>query len=239
MGVIIFNGISSEAVGLHVESAPNLDIPDKDYDVTHVPGRNGDIYTDKGSYKNAKRSYSVSFGSRTTPFHEQALPIVSWLYTGTDYVRLEDTYDPYIYRMARFNGPANITNLLGFAGRANISFDCKPQRFFKDGDKPIVITEASNVVHNYTDFASLPIILVHGSGTGTFTIGDYTIALSNIDGDVVVDSDLQEVYDPEKTKNLNSTVFIENFPKLMPGDNLVTFSDGVTGLEIIPKWWTI
>ena len=59
MGVIIYNGISSEEFAIQVEHPPGYETPEKDYEVTHIPGRNGDIYVDKGSYKNASRSYDI------------------------------------------------------------------------------------------------------------------------------------------------------------------------------------
>ena len=29
------------------------------------------------------------------------------------------------------------------------------------------------------------------------------------------------------------------FPKLVPGSNTISFSGGITSVEIIPRWWTI
>ena len=41
MGVITFNGITSSSVGVEVETFPNYVAPQKDYEVIHIPGRNG------------------------------------------------------------------------------------------------------------------------------------------------------------------------------------------------------
>ena len=62
MGVIIFNGRSSKDRGIEVWSPPNYQVPQKDYDTIHIPGRDGDLLIDKESYKNVSRSYTVSFG---------------------------------------------------------------------------------------------------------------------------------------------------------------------------------
>lgn len=46
MGVITFNGIASDKLGIQVEHPPGYETPKKDYEIVHVPGRNGDVYID-------------------------------------------------------------------------------------------------------------------------------------------------------------------------------------------------
>ena len=55
MGVIIFNNISSSDLGLEVETFPAYEVPEKEYDVVHVPGRNGDLLIDNGTFSNVPR----------------------------------------------------------------------------------------------------------------------------------------------------------------------------------------
>ena len=50
MGVIIFNGIPSTNYGIHVEKPPVYATPERDYEVVHIPGRNGDLVIDNGSW---------------------------------------------------------------------------------------------------------------------------------------------------------------------------------------------
>ena len=51
MGIITFNNISSKSVGLEVETFPDYVAPQKIYEVTHVPGRNGDLVRDTKTYE--------------------------------------------------------------------------------------------------------------------------------------------------------------------------------------------
>lgn len=60
MGIIKFNNVPSTTPGLEVETFPNYVAPEKEYQVTHVPGRNGDLVVDTKTYKNVPRSYKVS-----------------------------------------------------------------------------------------------------------------------------------------------------------------------------------
>ena len=68
------------------------------------------------------------------------------------------------------------------------------------------------------------------------TIGDTTVRFSEISDFVVLDCDLQDAY--KNLENKNSTM-TGSFPGLAPGENIVTFSGGITKIEIIPRWWTL
>ncbi|CCZ04614.1 putative uncharacterized protein [Eubacterium sp. CAG:603] len=237
MGIIIFNGVSSKEFDIQVEHPPGYEYPQKDYDVTHIPGRNGDVYVDKGSYQNVTRSYDIAIGSEKRNFAEMANCISEWLNSASGYARLEDNYEAEYYRLATYASGGTITNILEHAGRVTVSFNCKPQRFLKSGDNRILITKTCKL-RNPTNFKSLPIIKVYGSDEGILRIGDYVITLSKIDSYVVVDSELQDIY--KDAINCNSTATLSNgFPKLIKGENEVSFSGGITKVEVIPKWWTL
>lgn len=79
---------------------------------------------------------------------------------------------------------------------------------------------------------------VNGSGKGNLRIGDYVITISNISSYLTIDSELQDAY--KGTTNCNSLVTLSNgFPKLIKGENEISFSGGITSVEVIPKWWTL
>ena len=48
MGVIIYNGVSSEEFSIQVEHPPGYETPEKDYEVTHIPGEMGIFMLIKG-----------------------------------------------------------------------------------------------------------------------------------------------------------------------------------------------
>lgn len=237
MGMIIFNGLSSYDLGMHVESYPGHEIPEKDYEIIHVPGKNGDVIIDKGSYKNTTRTYTLSFDLKEKKFSDLSNRIIDWLYSTSGYARLEESYEPEFYRLAVCNGNNSINKLYDQAGVISVSFNCKPQRFFKDGDDPITYTKNSKII-NPTCFSSSPIITIHGSGSGELKIGEYSVSISSIINPLTIDCDMKEVY--SNSTNCNSKVIFQNgFPKILPGENLVLFSGGITSVEVIPKWWTL
>ena len=60
MGIIIFNGVSSEDLHILVQHPPEYGFPEKDSESTHVPGRNGDIVVDSGTWQNVDRTYDLA-----------------------------------------------------------------------------------------------------------------------------------------------------------------------------------
>jgi len=237
MGVIIYNGISSLDYDIQVEHPPEYTTPERDYLLQSIPGRNGDLVQDNGCYKNVSRSYDIAIGSYEEEHVTLANRISEWLHSGSGYVYLEDSYQPQYYRLAMYSEGTTISNLYNHAGRSTINFNCKPQRFLKSGDALINITN-NQTLTNPTDFIALPLIIIHGSGSGLLTIGSHVVSISAITNGMVLNSDMQDAY--YLTSNLNLTITLSNgFPKLEAGINAISFSGGITSIDIIPKWWTL
>lgn len=237
MGIIKYNGISTDEVGIVVETPPNYEIPERNYEIISVPGRNGDIVIDLNSYKNVVREYNIAIGEEDGDFSVLSSKIANWLYSGHGYLRLEDSYLPEYYMMAAVIAPNNIINILEQAGRATVQFNRKPQRFLKSGDRPIIVTKQTTLF-NPTQFNSKPLIIVNGTGSGVVNIGGYSVKIDNLDGEITIDCELEESY--KGTNNQNKKVTLSNgYPLLVPRDNIVNFSGGITKVTIIPRWWTI
>lgn len=250
MGVITFNGMRSDnksfAAPILVEHQPKYKYPEREYEVTHIPGRNGDLVIDRGSYMNVQREYELAFGDEIEGrYTEMANDLSSWLHSGKGYLRLEDTYEPDYYRLAMYKEEGDIENILHSAGRITINFECKPQRYLKSGDTPISMTVNSNIV-NDQKYTSRPVIKVYGSGEGTLRVNSVNdrslysiIKIKSIDSYVTIDSELYDCY--KDTANKNGTIVFEHgsFPVLTPGANEIIISGGITKVEVTPKWWTI
>lgn len=237
MGVVIFNGVSSLDYGIQVEHPPDYQTPARDYEVIHIPGRNGDLVIDNGSYQNVVRSYQIAVGDLKKDFTAMANTVAEWLHSASGYARLEDSYEPEYYRMAMFQDEVSIENILQHAGRATVEFHCKPQRFLKSGEESLRLSQ-SGVIRNPTKFHSLPKVTVYGSGKGVLGIGDYTVTISNISDFIVLDSEIQDAY--KESVNCNSNVILSGgFPELRSGENNISWSGGITYVEVIPRWWTL
>ena len=236
MGIVIFNGISSQDLHIQVQTEPDYDFPEKDYEVTHVPGRNGDIVIDQGSWQNVSRKYNLAMDAVKISYTEVASKLVQWLHSASGYARLEDSYEPDFYRMAMYKDSGSISNIYNKAGQIEVEFTCKPQRYFKSGEVADIFT-TSTEYRNPTDFPAKPLIKIYGSGSGTVGIGTYTVTINDILDGMIVDSEQQDTYKDQT--NCNSNVSIPEYPKLVSGNNTISISGGVTSIEIIPRWWTL
>ena len=234
MGVIIFNNKSSADCRIQVAHPPGYAYPERDYTITHIPGRNGDIIQDNGCYKNVERTYEVSFDAPDEDFATYANAVSAWLHSTTGYARLEDSYEPNYYRMATYQESNIFENLYNQAGTATIVFECKPQRFLKTGDNTITIQNSLTII-NPTGFEAYPLFKVTGT-SGVLTVNGNSITFSSIDGFVMLDCELQDAY--KETINKNSTIS-GTFPVLKSGSNTISWTGGISSVTMKPRWWTI
>lgn len=239
MGVLVYNGLCSIDYGISVEHPPVFAYPERVYEKVHVPGRNGDVIVDTGAYNNVTAKYDISFGSYEKRYTEMAYAASRWLHSALgSYARLEDTYDPEHYRLAAYLEENEFENIVMQGGRVSIEFDCKPQKFLKTGENTILVEKTESIVSNPTIYTALPLIKIHGSGEANFRIGETFISISEITDGMIIDSDVEDVYFENENKNPVTTMS-DGFPILKAGDTLITFSEGITSLEIVPRWWTL
>lgn len=234
MGVIIFNNKSSADCRIQVAHPPGYAYPERDYTITHIPGRNGDIIQDNGCYKNVERTYEVSFDAPNEDFATYANAVSAWLHSTTGYARLEDSYEPNYYRMATYQESNIFENLYNQAGTATIVFECKPQRFLKTGDNIITIQNSLTIM-NPTGFEAYPLFKVTGT-SGVLTVNGNSITFSSIDDFVILDCELQDAY--KENINKNSTIS-GTFPVLKTGSNTISWAGDISSVTMKPRWWTI
>lgn len=249
MGSFTFNGITSTSVGIQVAHPPMYIYPEKDYEAVHVPGRNGDIIIDQGSYKNVPRSYEITVYDVNQPdlaYSERMVKLSNWLHSASGYAKLSDTYDAGYFRLARYyEQTQEIENILNQGGTGEIEFDCRPERFLDSGAETITINRASSgtssgILKNPTQYASKPYIRIVGTtgsgssagsltgtlrfnnqGTGVYNV--FTITGASVTGgtpEVIIDSDLQIVTSNSEA-SFTYTLY-EGFPTLPPPDQTIS-----------------
>ena len=144
--------------------------------------------------------------------------------------------EPEIYRLAVVTSGAETELRMRTLAPFTLTFDCKPQRYLKSGERAAALTASGARLVN-PGMEARPLITVYGSGAGTLTAGGRTVQLKSLDGWLTLDCDLQNAY--KGTQNKNNTIFAPEFPVLPPGESAVTWTGGVTRVEIIPRWWTL
>lgn len=231
--MIFWNGRSSDEFGLIVEAYPARPVPRRKFTRVSVPGRSGDVIIPEEAFENTTQPYDCYISAERRGLPIAANTLLNWL-CAPGYQRLEDNYDPDIYRIAQYTGGVDIENTLNMFGRATISFDCQPQRWLKSGELSKHFDAPLSLI-NPTGQPAKPLITVHGSGAGVLTVGRATLSLMDCNG-VVLDCSTENAY--RGTANLNNTVS-GDFPTLGAGQTAISWTGGITGVDIVPRWWSL
>lgn len=235
--MIIWAGISNKDVGMIIEHYPSIVLPTKSQETQTVPGRNGDIIIENGSFENYEQQYSAFLDAKYIGGLEKAMPkIVDWLLGHDGYQRLEDSYFPDVYRMAYYSGGSEFVSIFNEYGEGSLSFNCAPEKYYKFGERSISLTNGQ-VLRNPSSFAAFPLITVRGSGSGTLSFNGNSVTITNIGTSVTIDTKLHKAYNGTTNRNNTISGAFENLK--LGNSTTVTWGGGVTGVDIIPRWWTI
>jgi phage-related protein len=234
MGVnyLYYGGKVSTDFGIRVERWPDYYVPSRVVSEITVPGRNGDLIQDTGAYSNFDKSYDLYFNAKGNGFHDMARAITTWLCSDGGYRRLEDSYDPDVFLMARVSNQEMLRNWMNMYGRTTVTFNCKPQRFLKIGEEEMSLTSGEDIFNAW--MPCYPIFKL--TGNGTLNVNGNTIGISNnLNKTIVIDCDTQNAY--TGTENRNGDIYVTGeFPFLVSGENEITFNNTCS---MIPRWWTL
>lgn len=232
---LTFGGHDSRTYGVYISGQGTFNSPARAYEMQPVPGRNGDLIGNDRRFENIEVTYPafVYTNFRTA--------ITNWrniLLSQEGYQRLIDTYHPDEYRLATFIGPLEVeAEANNKAGQFDLTFNCKPQRFLLSGDTVQIFTGNGSIT-NPTLFPAKPLIRIYG--TGKVGIGSNAITVTYAPGSYTdVDCEMMDAY--FGATNCNRFVRIQNndFPTLPAGTTGITLQNGVTKVEITPRWWRV
>jgi phage-related protein len=238
MGVVVFNGKSSKDYGIEVEHPPRYQFAKRNYTLTKIPGKSGSVVDDDESYLDVDREYELAIAVREgETFADAGSRLAQWLSTSGGWKRLQDSYEPLVYREALFNEAGDIENILNGAGRIKVKFTCKPFRWLLSGEEPIVVPSGETLsIQNPTIYTAKPMLLLDCNGQGTVTINGVIVEVTGYIGQMVVNCETQNSY--YEDQNLNEFTNIPVFPVLNSGPNEVSWSGSFNSVQIIPRWWT-
>lgn len=236
MGVIkhylTIDGVSSEDFNIWISGGATFDSPKRDYETVQVPGRDGDLVFDNGRYENQSLKYPAFI---TRDFKKNIDNFTDFISSLRGYKRLEDTYHPDEYLMALFSDGVKVkTTAANLAGEFDITFNCKPQRWLKEGEKPITFT-ADGTIKNPTYQVAKPLLRVYG--TGTVKIGGVTITISSANVYTDIDCETMDAYKGAVNCNANIATSNDEFPTLGAGATGIVLGGSVTQVDITPRWW--
>lgn len=225
------DGENAASFGIRLQREVEFEAAEPNVETVKVPGRNGDLHYFDGAFENIKGTASCYCLDKDVSLITTS--VNAWLMKSLDYRRLETLIEPQFFRLARVTHGATLKPRLNKLNAFDIEFDCKPFKYYKSGEEAKTFTEAGTIT-NPSAFAALPLIVVHGSGSGTVTINGSTLTLTDCN-EVTLDCETKDAY--KGTTNKNSTVS-GTYPTL-EGTSEVSFTGGVTRLTITPRWWTL
>lgn len=231
---LTFDGKSTEDFGVYLIGNAVYNAPGREYEKVSVPGRNGDLLIDNGRYSNLELEYNFIIYEN---FTLNIRGFRNFLASKNGYFRLEDTYNPSEFRLAKWSNGIELEAVrAGDIGTGVVYFDCKPQRYLKTGEKTQTFT-ANGTIKNPTLMDAKPLVRVYG--TGDVGIGSQTIKITSADGYTDIDCELQDAFKGSVNCNQNIQLLSGDFFVLKSGDNGITLGTGITKIEIIPRWWVI
>jgi phage-related protein len=242
-GYITWHGVNSNAVGVNaIEKYPDLDRPRRKFTRQSIPGATGDVIVMEDAWEDYEQEYELYGGTGANGSAPTTMAsVAAWLYGGSGYQRLEDTYDTSTYREAYFAGPYDVENHFNRFGSCKVKFICKGKRWLKSGETAITVSTSGTTITNPTAFPSRPLVKVHCSGTGTssFRIGGTLVKLTTLEEGMLVDCESMKVTNSAGTSNLNTYMTLGEFPQIPAGSSSVTFNNYITSLEITPRWYEV
>lgn len=229
------DGMDARSAGICLQSPVSFSEAVPVFEAQTIPGRNGDLIWETGSYEN--RSGSASCFCMKKDVEKDVGLAGRFLMGKKGYRRLETSDDPDHYWLARVENSPQIAMRLRTLAPFEISFDCKPQRFLKSGDVSMYFTEKKFSLYNIYGQTALPKITVYGNGSGSLIVGETVVEINSLDGLLHLDSETQNAYND--FINLNSSINAPKFPVFNPGEIPIEFDGGISGVMIIPRWWEI
>lgn len=228
-----FDGVNSRDYGVFINGTQVFDAAARSIDTVVVPGRNGTLTLDNNRFENVEMTYPAFIYDA---FKVNIEGLRNFLLSSAAYRRLEDTYNPDVYMMARYVSGLSVSPTdRRLEGEFDLVFDRMPQRYLKIGEEKQTFTSSGSIT-NPTRFESKPMIRVYG--VGSLGIGSNTVTITTNTSYIDIDCDMMDAY--RGATNCNGYIVLSsgNFPTLKPGANGITLT-GITKVEIIPKWWIL
>ena len=227
MNAFILNDtINSRAAwGLRITEPPVIPPTRRVIDTVEVDGREGSLTVLKGWENITFNMKAALLGGNPHARFRDSLPAI--LAAQTVYF----SGDASVYYRIKYAIAGGLTRLLSTVWEFPLTFVCDPFRYMR-GVALITLTAPGSVTNPGNVYA-LPRIKVYGTGSQTLTVGGKQTKLNILAGNLILDSELMECYQGNTAQNNQMQ---GPFPVLNIGATAVTWSSGITKLEIEPRW---
>ena len=222
-----WNEVKSTDYGIYIAEQPNIIKPAERVSYITIPGRSGSLTQLQGEDVYEDITLTVEcFIADITRIDE-----IGEYLSGNGILELAAR--PGGYFRGRIAHQIDFKQIL--RGHPNRSFSVvwRLEPFWRSKTtSDIKLTTNGSVINPGTTFA-YPIITVACNGSGTLIVGETAVVLSDVPSKIILNGTLQEAY--SDTVSLNDCM-TGDFPKLLPGSNVVRFNGDITSVEISAEW---
>ncbi|MGR5900813.1 phage tail protein [Bacillus cereus] len=220
-------GIDNElasSYGLGLVGRPVIPTAKQKVEHIEIPGRHGSL-TKKGAYENIpfKVKFNMLERENIKPFIRRAKP---WLLQGRTLFFTDDE----VYRKIKHVEMGDITTEIEEHGEFEVDFTLDPFEYTEDVNLKLT---SPGVIYNPGTIESDPKFWIVGNGTFRITINDVSFQIKDVNGSVVIDSEVLEAY--TDTISMNNKM-VGKFPIFNVGENKIEWSGSIQFMEIRPRW---
>ena len=226
---IKINDVYTDDYGIHPKERIVVPTPERDIEHVEIRGRHGTL-TKKYGYKDIPlpvRFYMKDKDSFKPIFRKAKMHLLNAKMITFD----DDDEVFYKIKSAQINEAEN--EIVTF-GEFIVDFTLDPFQY-EVTDSTRTITSRTTLTN--PGYESQPIITAQVAGTGKIYINGQVITIQNVNGTIIIDSELMNAYRNSNgiITNLNRHM-IGDFPVLEHGNNVVSFDGDIESLEINPRW---
>jgi phage-related protein len=226
-----WKGVRCTVHGIRVVQQPEIIRPPERATFTVVPGRSGTLTTLEGVdvYDDFLLTVTCVIAD-TTKLNN----ILAWL-KGEGKVTFANRQGGFYY--ARIVNQIALEQILrgNLHRRFTVSFRCQPF-FYLTGIADTTVSTSGTYINNLGSVFSEPLLRVSLTGDAQITLGASYIELVGLTGVVTIDTPLKETYKNYTSYNQHMT---GDYPLLNTGQNLISWTGGVTQIVITPNWRTL
>ena len=225
-----FAGHKNTEYGVMMLSMPTRPHPARRGELKSVPGRNGKLFLDQNAYD------QIVVSVRAVAVNGNMDAVNGWLSGSGDLRFGDDPNRVYKATVTKEFSTTNRSNRL--VGREfTVSFDCYPFRYVSPALSAQSFSSSPATINNPGTVFSQPEIRIACTGAFTLVVNGYQIdGKAGASGGVIVDCELNECFNLNKTELRNTVITLDEFPRLDPGVNAITWTGAITSVEITPRW---
>lgn len=225
------NKNSFEDYGILIAKRPVIPSPKRRVAFVNVPGRNSNIKFDEGTYEDINIAVECTVKDRNH-LSEKLDRIKGWLFNSGESELIFSFQDDRKY-IAQVINAIDFKPLYKIIGGFPILFTCRPFKY-EVANSMVTIQSSGDTINNVGTVESEPNISVYGSGNIGLLINNEEILLKDVSGSITINSEIEDCYG---ISNENFNIKMSgDFPKLVPGVNIIRWTGNVSKVEVVPNW---